>query len=130
MNYNYFPGTHQVPAYYPSQVNNSFPYQQQAQQGNGIIWVQGEVAAKSYLVAPGNTVALFDNEAQTIYIKSADAAGMPTMKILDYKVRNEASPAGQIEAHSEFATKEDISLIKDEINALRAKFGEMEGKKK
>ena len=126
MNYNYYPNLYQQPAYYPSQVQPTAPQTQ----GNGLIWVQGEVAAKSYLVAPGNTVALFDNEAQTIYIKSADSAGMPTMKILDYKVRNEASPAGQIEAHSEFATKEDISLIKDEINALRAKFGEMEGKKK
>lgn len=50
-----------------------------AQQGSnsGLIWVQGEAGAKSYLVAPGTTVMLMDSENQVFYLKSADASGMP-----------------------------------------------------
>ena len=58
---------------------------------NGLIWVQGEAGAKAYPVAPNATVQLWDSEAQIIYLKSADASGMPSMKILDYTVR-EAQP--------------------------------------
>lgn len=69
------------PNIYPQQFNAA---PTQNAQNNGIIWVQGEAGAKSYLVAPNNTVQLWDSESQTIYLKSADASGMPTMKILDY----------------------------------------------
>ena len=34
---------------------------------NPMIWVQGEAAAKSYLVAAGNTVPLWDSENMCIY---------------------------------------------------------------
>jgi hypothetical protein len=105
------------------------PLQNQPQQNNGIIWVQGEGAAKSYLVAPGCTVALFDNESQTIYIKSADASGMPTMKVLDYTMREQqARPI--ISDKTNFATKDDISSIREEIEAIKAKFADEGSKKK
>ena len=66
----YYPQAFQMPA----QQNP-----QPAQANAGIIWVQGEAGAKSYLVAPNNTVQLWDSESQTIYLKSADASGMPSM---------------------------------------------------
>lgn len=67
--------------------------QPMAQQGNnGLIWVQGEAGAKSYLVAPGNTVMLMDSEGERFYLKSADASGMPMpLRIFEYKERTEAS---------------------------------------
>lgn len=88
--------------YYPQ---NYFPYgayaqQVQPQQNNGIIWVQGEASAKSYLVAPGNTVPLWDSENKVIYVKSADATGMPSMKVLDYTIREEV-PAEGPKVHDE-----------------------------
>ena len=47
----------------------NYPYQPYLQQqNNGIIWIQGEAAAKSYLVAPGSTVPLWDSERQTILL--------------------------------------------------------------
>lgn len=125
----YYPGSYQN-SYYP-QIQMPVIQQPQPQQNvQGLIWVQGEGAAKSYLVAPGNTVALFDNESQTIYVKSADATGMPTMKILDYTMRTDAPQVAKIQPLSEYASKEDVDYLKNEIEALRAKFGEMEGKKK
>lgn len=63
----------------------SQPMQQQSSQ---IIWVSGEAGAKSYLVAPGNTVMLLDAENSVFYLKSADASGMPLpLRIFDYKER-------------------------------------------
>ena len=88
------------------------PYQQPQQQNNGILWVQGEQAAKSYLVAPNSTVQLWDSEEKTIYLKSADASGMPSMKILDYTIRGD-------EPKPEYATKDDIKALTDKIRSLR-----------
>lgn len=126
---NYYPAGYQ-PMYYPQaqqMQNNQMTQQQNTSQ---LIWVQGEGAAKSYLVAPGCTVALFDNESQTIYIKSADASGMPSMRVLDYTFRDNTAQGKRGLAESEFATKEDVSLIREEIDSLKAKFEDMKGAKK
>lgn len=93
------------PTYYdPVQQNQMGQFNQQfqqpmtppitqpmAQQGNnGLIWVQGEAGAKSYLVAPGNTVMLMDSESERFYLKSADTSGMPMpLRIFEYKERTE-----------------------------------------
>ena len=123
---NYYPMN-----YYPqAQMNNSFLNQNQQQNNNGIIWVSGDTGAKAYLVAPNTSVVLFDSESQTIYIKSADASGMPSIRILDYTFRESKPQKANISPQTDYATKEDVSLIREEIDALRAKFGEMEGKKK
>ena len=102
---------------YPAQMN--IPPAQQTQ-ANGIIWVQGLAGAKSYLVSPNTTVQLWDSEAQVIYLKSADASGMPSMKILDYTIRQPESPnmplqAPQTEQTIEYATKDDLTALKGEI---------------
>ena len=108
--------------------NNGYPasfqqyYPPQYQHNNGIIWVQGEAGAKSYLVAPNTTVQLCDSETQSIYIKSADASGMPSLKILDYTIRENAAPAApvaQTDKVSSYATKAEIDGILTQIKALR-----------
>jgi len=85
---NYFPVGYQ---YYQPQFQQPIQPTQSPNVGNtgpnGIIWVQGEAGAKSYLVAPNTTVQLWDSESQTIYLKSADATGMPSIKTLDYTIR-------------------------------------------
>ena len=130
MAYNYFPQTYQAQAYYPTQMQPQQTNSFQNGTSSQLTWVQGEGAAKSYLVAPGCTVALFDNESQTIYIKSADASGMPSMRVLDYTFRDSTPQKANISAQSDYATKEDVSLIREEIDALRAKFEDMKGAKK
>lgn len=57
----------QQPVQMPTQ-----PVQQPQQNNNGILWVSGEVGAKSYLVAPGTSVLLMDSESEKFYIKSTD----------------------------------------------------------
>lgn len=59
------------------------------QTSSGIVWVQGEAGAKSYLVAPGQSVLLMDSEVSAFYIKSSDPSGMPLpLRIFDYTERN------------------------------------------
>ena len=100
------------------------------QNGNnqGIQWVQGEGAAKSYPVAPNTSVALFDSEANVVYIKSADMAGMPSIKVLDYTIRDNTTKSGEISATADFATKEDILHIQEEIDAIKSKFTDVKEK--
>ena len=87
--------------------------QQQNQQG-GLIWVQGEAAAKSYMVAPGNTVQLWDSEEKIIYLKSADPSGMPSMKILEYTIRGEEKEQPEVV----YATKEDLDALAEKVKEL------------
>ena len=86
-----------------------------AQRENSIIWVQGIEAAKSYLVSPGNTVQLWDSEAQVIYLKSADASGMPSIKILDYTIRDTQAPQPSTTDSSLAA---DVKALKERVELL------------
>ena len=119
---NYFPMGYQQ--YYPQQNNMMQQNNQAPQQNNSIIWVQGEAGAKSYLVAPNSTVTLWDTESETIYIKSADASGMPNMKVLDYKIRGNAVETANIPMQNGFATKDDLNALRDELTALKARIEE------
>ena len=114
---NIFPMTYQPQQMYYPQM----PQQNQGQQtpnGNSLIWVSGEAGAKAYLVAPNTTVTLWDSEAQVIYLKSADATGMPSMKIIDYTIRNNTPQETVSDRHNEFAMKTDVESIRKDILAL------------
>ena len=121
--------------------NNYYPFQyypQQAQmqgaqmslpnqpQQTGIIWVQGEAGAKSYLVAPNTTVQLWDSERQVIYLKSADASGMPSMKILDYTIRDrlQTELPVQTQSNEEFVTRKEFDALKAQIEEREARRNE------
>lgn len=112
--YNGFPATYQ-PVYPVQQapVMQAPVMQTQQNQQNGLIWVQGEQAAKSYLVAPNTTVQLWDSEEKVIYLKSADASGMPSIKILDYTIRGGEST--QAASSAEYATKDDLKALEEKI---------------
>lgn len=104
---------------YPASYQQMYVPQPQYQHNvnNGIIWVQGEAGAKSYLVAPNTTVQLWDSENNVIYLKSADSSGMPSMRILDYTIRENASqmPQNGLKNDSVYVTKEEFEKFKTEI---------------
>jgi len=103
-----YPGSYPQPQY--TQPYNIQPYQQQQQNNGGMIWVRGEAEAKSFGVAPNTTVALWDSENQIIYLKSADASGMPTIKTIDYTVREQISPV-----QNDYVTKADFEEFSNRI---------------
>lgn len=91
----------------------------QTPQNNNLVWVQGEAGAKSYLVAPNTTLPLWDSEAQVIYLKSADASGMPSMKVLDYTIRESANLAQKAPLNNkveEYVTKGEMDSFRVEIS--------------
>ena len=101
------------------------PTQQQPQMNSNLIWVQGEAGAKSYQVAPNSAVQLWDSENQTIYLKSADANGIPSIKTLDYTIR-EAMPNNNAAIVSNFdstafATKDEVNTLAQQLAALQGK---------
>ena len=104
-------------------VAQSAPSQPMQQQSSQIIWVSGEAGAKSYLVAPGNTVMLLDAENSVFYLKSADASGMPLpLRIFDYKERTTTAQqafGGSVTAESvnldNFVTRKEFDELKATI---------------
>lgn len=130
MAYNsYYPmnyGAYQVPQSNYFQNGTS----SQQQNGNGMIWVVGENGADSYLVAPGQTVQLWDSTAPVFYLKTADNMGRPSKRVFDYTERSGAPQMPISEPHSDYASREDVDYLKAEIEALRAKFDDIEGSKK
>ena len=113
---NYFPQTQPAP---DMLAQFKTPYQQPQ---NGFIWVQGEEAAKAYLVAPGNTVTLWDSEKNVVYVKSADATGLPSMRILEYKDLADKAPQKPTEhvcsCGDKFVAKEDFEALRGEVERL------------
>lgn len=59
------------------------------QQSPSIVWVQNEMEAANYLVAPNCAVTLWDSNAPVVYLKQADASGKPSMKIYDLVERTQ-----------------------------------------
>lgn len=97
---NQYQQTVNVPQMVPTPMSGA---NQQVNQG--LLWVSGEVGAKSYLVAPNSTVLLMDSDSSRFYLKSADNAGMPSLRIFEYsEVTN--TPTTPVNAPN----REDINL--------------------
>lgn len=118
---NSFPVNYQQ--YYPQSYQTAPVVNQQANQQQatgGIIWVQGEAGAKSYLVAPNQTVQLWDSENQVIYLKSADGSGMPSIKTIDYIIRDAQEPSGALKANKgKFISVDQFESLQNELEALK-----------
>lgn len=128
--YNGFPATYQNPYLMQQPVvqqqQSVVPQQNSIVQNTGIIWVQGEAGAKSYLVAPNTTVQLWDSEAQVIYLKSADASGMPSMKVIDYTIRGAEMPNnGFTFDEHKFISRDEFNGLKGEFEALKSKLDDL-----
>ena len=97
------------------------PSQPMQQQSNQIIWVSGETGAKSYLVAPGNTVMLLDAENSVFYLKSADASGMPLpLRIFDYKERTNTHTSDFKAPTSDFSELDGKYITREEFERRMA----------
>ena len=110
---NYFP------QYYPSvQPQMNMQPQLQTQQNNGITWVQGENAAKSYPVVAGQSILLMDSENPVMYIKSTDQSGMPLpLRIFDYTERTESRSQSVQEQKIDYISRNEFEAFRDEIRA-------------
>lgn len=135
--FNNYSTAYQNPYYQQQQMyqqptqNNAFQNVGNNAQNVGIIWVQGEAGAKSYLVAPNTTVQLWDSESQTIYLKSADASGMPSMKIIDYTVRGTETQNNAFSVNDkQFISRDEFDVLKGEIDGLKSEINKLKPHKK
>lgn len=121
MAYNpYFPVTYQPAYYQPTQFNALPTPQNVAPTQNSIIWVSGAQEASMYPIAPNNAVTLWDKSGKTVYVKSADATGKPTMTVYDLVERTETSSDGVSDSGDKlpaYATKDDLNAIISSIKA-------------
>ena len=104
----------------------------QPQVNQGLLWVSGEVGAKSYLVAPNSTVLLMDSDSSRFYLKSADNAGMPSLRIFEYKEVTNA-PTTSVNApnfdenvlHDKFVTREEYEGLKRQYESIMERLDNM-----
>ncbi len=107
--------------YYPNyyQPQSQLDYLRGQQQG--IQWIQGEEAAKAYLMAPGNSVLLMDSEQSTFYIKSTDRMGMPSLRVFDYTERETAPKAPILAANNlneEYVTRKEFEALNAKLEEI------------
>ena len=104
----------------------------QQQVNQGLLWVSGEVGAKSYLVAPNSTVLLMDSDSSRFYLKSADNAGMPSLRIFEYsEVTNLPQNAPQCPnldekvLNDKFVTREEYEGLKRQYENIMERLDSM-----
>lgn len=126
----YSPYNQYQQTYYPSAYSPAA--QSVVQQSSGIVWVQGEAGAKSYLVGAGQSVLLMDSENSCFYIKSTDNSGMPMpLRVFDYTERVEQpaeADAPNIDL-SDYVTHEELKKWADKLKATILKEGKPDAKK-
>lgn len=138
---NYFP------QYYPNQMPMMQAQQMPIQQtqipqnniqssGNGITWVLGENAAKSFPVGAGQTVILMDREEAVMYMKSVDQSGMPLpLRVFDITERTaQRTEASTPKVSTDnFVSRREFDefreSVKRSINNFRKPHNEKEGDK-
>ena len=96
--------------------------QQPPQTNQGLLWVQGEAGAKSYLVAPNTTVLLMDSEGSRFYLKSTDNAGMPSLRVFEYSEVQQNAPQT---AQSAQTNLDDKYVTREEYSRLQAQYAEI-----
>lgn len=108
------------------------PVQTAQQPTNDFLWVLNENEATSYPVAPNNTVTLWDKNLPTIYIKSVNAQGVPSMRILDFTERTATAPktpsTPSFNSTNNFVTLDSFNALKGDVEALRGKLDELNAK--
>lgn len=97
----------------------------QPQINQGLLWVSGEVGAKSYLVAPNSTVLLMDSDASRFYLKSADQSGMPSLRIFEYTEVTNAPQTSVIAPNSDLKELDSKYVTREEYDSLKSLYGKI-----
>ena len=104
------------PTYYPN-----FNQPQQS-----ILWCQGIEGAKAYPVGAGNSVLLMDSDSHNMYIKSADQAGVPSLRVFEYtEITGKKEEAPKIDT-SNFVTRAELEEALAKLKPKKKKLIEVE----
>ena len=123
---------------YPN-VMQATPAQMQTQPtpiiSNDMLWVLNETEAVSFPVAVNNSVTLWDKNKDTVYIKSVNAQGVPSIRILDYTERTTDNASKTPDKHicqcgKDFVRIDVFESLQKEFEALRNELEELKKKPK
>ena len=126
----------QIPVQQPQQMPMQTPMAQPTPMpSNDMLWVLNETEATSYPVAPNNSVTLWDKNKDTVYIKSVNMQGVPSMRILDYTERTadnapKTSHSHDCQCGKEFVNVEAFERLQSDFEALRSELEEFKAKSK
>lgn len=117
--------------YQPQMVQQSMPQPMPTQtQPDPMLWVLSQTEAESYPVAPNNVVTLWDKNTPTIYIKSANAQGVPSIRILDFTERTPNAPKTpekhDCQCGNKFILKEELNAVQGEIQEIMCRLSGLE----
>ena len=98
----------------------------QQQAAPSIVWVQNEMEAVNYLVAPNSAVTLWDSNAPVVYLKQADASGKPSMKIYDLVERTQRPVQSPQASAVEYAPLSRLEALEARLDALASVRAEKE----
>lgn len=129
------------PNFQQSQIQNNLqqPLQQNQQiQNGGFVSVHNENEARNYPIAPGNSVTFKDENAPYVYTKTQGFSQLDRPVFEKYRlVKEEDYQPQQIAQNAvvsnenaqqtnliEYAKKDDITALWDEIEAIKNKFSE------
>ena len=93
--------------------NNYFQPQRQE-----LIRVNGLEGAKNYPLSPGSTIALFNADSDTMFIKSMDAGGFPSIRTFTF-METTSNPTGTTESRLSNLESE-IANIKEALNGFKS----------
>lgn len=121
--------------YYGQNYMNSYQNLQNTYQNmqggyqTSFVHVQSENEARSYPVAPNNSVTFIDENRPYLYTKTADASQLGGSRFEKYRLEKEATEGSNSFQEkqynvSDFATKQQIEALEKKINALEAKLNE------
>lgn len=129
----------QIPVQQTQQMTMQTPIQQmpmvQQMPTNDMLWVLNETEATSYPVAPNNSVTLWDKNKDTVYIKSVNMQGVPSMRVLDYTERTAENAPKTPQKHEcqcgkDFVRKDAFEALQSEFEALRDELEQLKAKPK
>lgn len=82
---------------------------------NSLIKVTGLDGAKAYQVPPNSSVALFDGDSDTFFVKTTDENGFPTLRAF----RFEEVPLETFEqGNTNYVTKDEFASFANEVKEL------------
>lgn len=88
----------------------------QPQNANNLIAVRGENEARSYPMAPGNSITFKDETAPYIYTKTMGLSPLDPPRFEKYKIIKEND---EPQEQNNYATMEDIKALISDIEALK-----------
>jgi hypothetical protein len=129
--YNYQP-TQQPMMQQPQQMPQQMQAQPRPAIQQGLVLVQSEQEARSYPVAPGNSITFKDESGPYCYVKTMGFNQLDRPSFERYRLVKEDAPqeaqSGQQSGEQsgqgsgiEYALKSDVEALRDELEAVKAK---------